>query len=442
MSEARQPPRSAAPAGGTPVRHERPGRAFALAPAVVALGLVSLLTDLSSEMIYPLLPAFLTQVLGAGAIAIGLVEGVAEATSSLLKIVSGRMTDRSGRRRPLVLAGYGLSGLARPAIGLAFSWPMVLACRFADRVGKGLRTAPRDALIADWTPPARRGAAYGLHRGMDHAGAVLGPLVAAGLLALGLGYRQVFLLAMVPAAAVIAVILLLVREPGPGTSPTGDPADGHAGGHAGEHADGRADGHAGRIAASATAGPPRRWPWLLGAVFLGALGTPAEAFLLLLLTVAGIPPAQVALLWSLHNVLKFATTLGAGLLADRLPRLPLVAAGWTARAAFLAGLALAPTTAARVVVFVAYGAVAALTEPAERALVADLVRRTARGRGFGAYHAVVGFGALPAGLILGVVWDAHGAPAALGLASALVLGGALLLALAGRGQGTPAAADA
>lgn len=149
---------------------------------VIALGVVSLLTDLSSEMIYPLLPIFLASVLGAGAIALGLIEGVAESTAALLKVASGVWTDRTQRRKPLVVAGYSLSGMMRPLIGLAVAWPAVLALRFADRVGKGLRTSPRDALIADVTDERARGSAYGFHRAMDHAGAVLGPLVAAVLL--------------------------------------------------------------------------------------------------------------------------------------------------------------------------------------------------------------------------------------------------------------------
>ena len=175
----------------------------ALPRTVVALGVVSLLTDLSSEMIYPLLPVFLTGVLGASAVALGAVEGVAEATAALLKLVSGVLSDRGRRRKPWVVAGYGLAGVARPLIGLAGSWPAVLALRFTDRTGKGLRTSPRDALIADATAPDRRGTAFGFHRAMDHAGAVLGPLVAAGLLSLaGLDLRTVFLLAAIPAAGV------------------------------------------------------------------------------------------------------------------------------------------------------------------------------------------------------------------------------------------------
>jgi len=185
-----------------------------LSSTVVALGVVSLLTDLSSEMIYPLLPVFLVSVLGAGAVALGVVEGVAESAASLLKVVSGRATDRTGRRKPLVVAGYGLSSVAKPLIGAAVAWPWVAGLRFVDRVGKGLRTFPRDALIADVSDESSRGAAYGLHRAMDHAGAVAGPLIAAGLLLVpGIGIRQVFYMAAIPGAAVLVVLWLGVREP-------------------------------------------------------------------------------------------------------------------------------------------------------------------------------------------------------------------------------------
>ncbi|MGE5894387.1 MAG: MFS transporter, partial [bacterium] len=181
--------------------------------SVIAIGLVSFFTDLSSEMIYPYLPLFLTAVLGAGALALGLIEGVAEMTASVIKIVSGNMTDRAARRKPFVLAGYGLSSLMRPLIGLAQTWPLVLVLRFMDRVGKGIRTSPRDALIADVTEPRFFGQAYGFHRAMDHAGAVVGPLIAAFLLkGLGVPLRQVFLFSAIPAVMVLIILIAFVRE--------------------------------------------------------------------------------------------------------------------------------------------------------------------------------------------------------------------------------------
>lgn len=181
---------------------------------VIYLGFVSFFTDLSSEMIYPLLPIFLSSVLGAGAVALGVIEGTAESTAAFLKVISGLWTDRLRHRKPLILPGYGLSGAVRPLIGLATAWPLVLVLRFMDRVGKGLRTSHRDALIADVTNPGQRGAAYGLHRAMDHAGAVVGPIVAAGLLAFeSISLRHIFLLSAIPAAVVMVVLIAGVKEP-------------------------------------------------------------------------------------------------------------------------------------------------------------------------------------------------------------------------------------
>ncbi|HYN41692.1 MAG TPA: MFS transporter, partial [Thermoanaerobaculia bacterium] len=180
---------------------------------VLALGAVSFLTDASSEMIFPLLPILLATLPGAPAVALGLIEGVAEATAAAVKVVSGRLSDRTPRRKPIVVAGYGLSSVVRPLIALATAWPHVLLVRFVDRIGKGVRSAPRDALIAEVTPPERRGAAYGLHRAMDNAGAVAGPLIAAALLGLlALDIRTVLALSAVPAAIAVLVLVLMVKE--------------------------------------------------------------------------------------------------------------------------------------------------------------------------------------------------------------------------------------
>lgn len=388
----------------------RERRALASLPrAVLALGAVSLLTDVSSEMIYPLLPAFVAGVLGGGPLALGLIEGVAEATSSLLKIVSGWLTDRSGRRKPLVLGGYALSGCARPLIGAAAGWPFVLACRFADRIGKGLRTSPRDALIADWVPEGRRGLAYGFHRAMDHFGAMLGPLLAAALLAAGFGYRAVFFFAGVPAAAVIVLLLVAVRE---------------------KNASGAAVPT--RSAAPAAPLPARRAGILLGAVLLQALGLPADVLLLQRLSVAGVSTLVLALTWSGHSLVRSASTLGAGALADRWPAARIVVLGWLLRAATLALFAVPMSQGAAIALLLVYGGVAGLTEPAEKAFVATAVGRRTRGRAFGLYHATIGIGALPASVLFGALWETAGLAAAFGAAAGLAGAAAVLLALAGR----------
>ena len=376
----------------------------ALPATVVALGVVSLLTDLSSEMIYPLLPLFLTVVLGAGPQALGLIEGVAESTASLVKVASGVWSDRTHRRKPLVVAGYSLAGAMRPLIGLAQAWPTVLLLRFADRLGKGLRTSPRDALIADATPPAQRGEAFGVQRALDHLGAVLGPLVAAVLLTFaGFSLRAVFLLAIVPAVAVIVVLLAFLRE-----VPRANPAA------------------ALRLAGSwRELGHPAHA--LLAAVFLFTLGNSSDAFLLLRLSDAGASPAGVALAWSGFHVVKTASAYLAGRRSDRVGRRSLVIAGWGVYAAVYLAFAALSSRAAVVAIFLAYGLYYGLTEPVERAWLADLVPERLRGTAFGLYHGAIGLAALPASVLFGALWQRVAPAAAFATGAALAGGAALLL---------------
>ena len=337
--------------------------------AVIALGVVSFLTDLSSEMIYPLLPIFLVTVLGAGAVTLGLIEGVAESTASLLKVASGIWTDRTQKRKPLIVAGYSLSGFMRPLIGLATAWPAVLALRFADRVGKGLRTSPRDALIADVTDASARGAAYGFHRSMDHAGAVVGPLVAALMLnAAGVPLRQVFLLAAVPAALVLVVLFCFVKEPvAHRASAPAVPTLG--------------------ASWSALGGDYRR---LLLAVLVFTLGNSTDAFLLLRLSGAGIPAAWIAVLWSAHHGVKMTATYFGGRITDHVgPRLMIVA-GWLFYAAIYLAFGWLDSAPFLIGIFLAYGIYFGLVEPAERAWVASLVPPHLRGTAFGWYHCASG----------------------------------------------------
>lgn len=374
--------------------------------AVLILGAVSFCTDVSSEMIYPLLPDFLALTLGASALAIGVIEGLAETTAALLKVASGVWTDRTRKRRPLMLLGYGLSGVTRPLVGLAPVWPVVLLLRMGDRVGKGLRSSPRDALIADVTPPERRGAAYGLHRSMDHAGAVVGPLTAAGLMAAGLGERSVFLWAALPGVAAMALLGFGTREP---TQPTVLP--------------GRT---VPRLAWSSLPAHLRR---LLLALGLFALGNSTDAFLLLKLRECGVPMAWTAVLWSLFHVVKMAATWTGGHLSDRLGRQRMVLAGWAVYALVYLGLAFTTHAGPAVALFLAYGLYFGLTEPVQSAWVADLVPPQQRGAAFGAWQAVTALGALPASLVFGAIWSGLGAQVAFffgagcaGLAG-IVLGG-------------------
>jgi MFS family permease len=383
--------------------------------AVVVLGLVSFLTDLSSEMIYPLLPLFLSSVLGATALELGVIEGVAEATASLLKVVSGVWTDRARKRKPLIVAGYSLSGFFRPLIALARTWHFVLFLRFVDRVGKGIRSSPRDALIADVTPPEQRGASYGFHRAMDHAGAVVGPLVASALLMIpGVTLRQVFGLAVVPAIITVAVLLIGVKEP------------------AAKSVTERKAPHL--IHDWQEMG--RTFHLLLAALFVFTLGNSTDAFILVRLSNAGVSAKWIAALWSAHHVIKMVCTYYGGRFSDRHGRRAAMVSGWVYYGLIYLAFAFVESQAALIAVFLLYGVYFGLVEPSERALVADMAPERLRGTAFGYYHFTVGVGALPASLIFGVIWQRFGVQAAFitGAALALVASG-MLFSLTGKKAG-------
>jgi MFS family permease len=380
---------------------------------VYALGATSLLNDAASEMIYPLLPAFLTSVLGAGAATLGIIEGSADALSSLLKLVSGHLSDRGGRRKPLVVAGYVIAGLARPLVAFARGAGFVLAVRLVDRTGKGLRSSPRDALIGDLVRPEQYGRAYGVHEAMDHAGAVVGPLVAYALLGAGVAMRNVFLLSAIPALAACLVVGLVVRE-GPRPSaprpakvalPVPRPKD---------------DGP--RLMSPAFAG-------YLAAVVLFALGNSSDAFLLLRAQDAGVPVRAAPLLWALHHVVKASIAPAGGALADRIGHRQALTMGWLVYAAIYAGFAFASGGLSIASLFVAYGLHFALVGGAQKALVAQLVPPEVRARGFGAYHLCVGVAALPASLLFGLLYQKLGARVAFLTGAALALAAVMLLPL-------------
>lgn len=361
---------------------------------VRALGLVSLFNDASSEMIFPLLPAFVTGVLRAGPAFLGLLEGLAESLSALLKLLAGRLSDRLGRRKPLVLAGYTLASGARPWVALAAAPWHVLAVRLADRVGKGLRSAPRDALLAAVAPPEERGRAFGFHRAMDHAGAMLGPLLASGVMALTGDLRLTFALAAVPAVVAVLVLALGVREPEPVP---------------------RAEAAA--LEPPPPVGAPVRAYLAVLTVF--TLGNSSDVFLLLRAQEAGLSLAALPLLWSWHHAVKAATSTHGGALSDRVGRRRTILLGWAVYALTYAGFASLSQTWHVWALFGVYGLFHALTEGAEKALLADLAPAAARGTAFGAYHALTGAALLPASLVTGWLWQSHGAAAALGLGAAL-----------------------
>lgn len=383
---------------------------FSLPKTVLILGLVSFLNDTASEMIAPLLPLYLTAALGAGPALVGLIEGVAEATASLLKLVSGRLADRGWKHKRLVLGGYAVSNLARPLIGVALSWGWVLLLRFLDRVGKGLRTSPRDALIAASTSDERRGRAFGFHRALDNAGAMLGPLLAFGLLSRGWSMEQVFLFSLLPGLMVLALLFWglddrpLPIRPGP-------PAPLRWG-----HLDHRVRG-----LVIATGGL--------------ALASAPEAFLVLWASDRGLPLAWVPLIWAAASAVKAVVAAPAGTLSDYLGRLPVLVAGWSSRIVFLLLLAWSSSGADDVVtwgLFLGYAATLAATEGAEKALVGDFTPATERGTAFGLYHMTVGLAALPGAVLFGWVWQRSGSSAAFSLAALVAAAATIGLVMVSR----------
>ena len=372
---------------------------------VLWLGVVSLLNDAASEMIYPLLPYFLVGTLGASAALLGVVEGVAESMSSLLKLVSGRLSDRFRRRKPLVVGGYAVAAGVRPLIAVATSPWHVLVIRFADRFGKGIRSAPRDALLAESVDPAVRGRAFGMHRAADNAGALLGPLIASALLLLlDDDLRTVFALAAIPGFVTVAVLLAKVRETA--AAPPVPPVS--------------------TVPAEHTSPAFRRY---LAVLALFTLGNATDAFLLLRAGDLGVPLAAIPLLWSVHHASKSAASVPGGALADRFGPRPTIVAGWLVYAATYAAFAMASDAWHVWALFVVYGLFYGLTEAPEKALVALLAGEGKHGAAYGAYYFTIGIAALPASILFGVLWQRYGPPTAFLAGAGLALAAALMLPL-------------
>lgn len=377
--------------------------------SIFFLGLVSFFTDISSEMIYPLLPIFLASHLGAGPAALGVIEGVAESTAALLKYLSGVFTDRMPRRKPLIALGYGISGLFRPLMGLAGSWPAVALIRFFDRVGKGLRTSPRDALIADITSEHSRGQAYGFHRAMDNAGAVVGPLLAAVLLMIpGVELKTVFLASAVPALIAFMILLRKVEEPQSSRMPV--PLNG---------ADFSAIRNWKRL-------PPETHRLLL-AVALFTLGNATDAFFLLRFSEIGLSAQEVVVLWAAHSAIRSASSWWGGGLSDRWGERVTLVGAWFYFAIIYGFFAFVHSPAALVALFLGYGLYFGLGEPAERAFVARLAPPHLRGTAFGVFHFTVAVGALPSSLLFGIIWQQFGHRAAFGYGAILSVCAAIVL---------------
>ncbi len=368
------------------------------------LGVVSLFADISSEMVYPLVPLFLTSALGAPVIAVGVIEGIAESTASLLKFVFGWFSDRIRRRVPFTVAGYALAAVAKPALAAAYVWPVVLGVRFMDRTGKGVRTAPRDALIADSTDKASRGRAFGLHRAMDSSGAIAGPLVALGLLAwFGQhNYRPIFLIAGIP-GAISVLMLLAVREI-------------------------RHVPHEGKLPPLLSLrGYDRRFLVFLGVTLLFAFGNSSDAFLVLRAQDLGLGATAIVLAYVLYNVAYAGLSLPAGIHSDKIGRKPVLVAGFLIFAGVYAGFALASGAWAVWPLFIVYGAYIAFTEGVGKAYVSDLVPSERRGTAMGLYNASMGVMLLLSSVIGGGLWDLFGPPATFAFGASTAAAAALLL---------------
>jgi MFS family permease len=374
---------------------------------------VSLATDAASEAIYPLLPAFITQVLGAGAVSLGIVEGAAEAANSGFKIISGRLADRAASKRPIVLAGYALSSAVRPFIAVARSWTHVFALRLLDRVGKGVRGAPRDAMLAAWATPSTRGRVYGFHQAMDNAGAIVGPALATLFLVWFPGqYRTLFALTIVPGA--VAVLLIFLVPEGKDSSETRRVVSGSGGTTS--------------LGVSDLSEPlPRKFKTFMMVVGLFMLGNSTDAFLLLKLTDAAGSATYVPLMWAGIHVVKTGVSLVGGSWSDKIGRRVVIGTGWIVYAVVYAGFAVSRSLTGLLAWFLVYGFYFGFAEGTEKALVADLAPRSRLGTAFGVYNAVQGLGGLLASVLFGVLWTLFGAAAAFGTGAALALAATALL---------------
>jgi MFS family permease len=374
-------------------------------------------------MIYPVLPVYLARVLGAGAFSLGLIEGVAEAINSLLKVASGWASDRWTRRKPIVIAGYALSSAARPLIGLTTTWPQVLLIRALDRTGKGIRGAPRDVMLARFATASTRGRVFGFHRAMDHTGAIVGPLIATAILFFAPGeYRLLFGLTLIPGAIAVA-LLFLVPEPD-AAAPAHETPNSQVPTPKSAIAN-----HQSQITNHKSEQKlPTRLIAFLAVLLVFSLGNSADAFLLLRLSDVLGSATYIPLLWAGLHVVKASLSTWGGALSDRLGRKRVIIVGWVIYAVVYTGFAFARDAWTLIAWFLVYGSYFAFTEGAEKALVADLTPAGRQGTAFGVYNAALGVGALAASVTFGLLYERFGAPAAFGTGAALAALAAVLLA--------------
>jgi MFS family permease len=379
-----------------------------LRPQVILLGLAALLNDAASEMIYPLLPVFLSTTLGASPAIIGLIEGAADGLASILKYFAGAWSDRAKQRKPLIVSGYGLAAASRLLIAAASVWPLVLTARLVDRTGKGIRSAPRDAMISDVTPREQRGRAYGFHRALDHTGAIVGPLLAFALLqGLGVTMRQAFLFSVVPGLLGVLMLAFLLKETER------------------EHETQNTEHGTGAL------GDAPAFRRAIVAISLFSLANSSDAFLLFQAHAAGVSTAMLPLLWAAHHVIKSLFSTRAGALSDRVDRRYLLVTGWMAYAVIYALFPFARTLTSFVVLFVVYAIPFTLTEGAERAWVADLVPAATRGKSFGVYYLANGMCVLAGTALFGVLYQLESPRAAFFTGAGLAVAAAVTVVASG-----------
>lgn len=384
-----------------------------LPKSILALGLVSFFTDISSEMIYPLLPIFLISTLGASPAIFGLIDGFAEMTAAVLKGASGTLADTLPKRKPLVVLGYSLSSFFRPLVGLAASWPFVFLCRVSDRIGKGIRSAPRDALIADTVPQAHRAHAYSLHRSMDHAGALLGPLIATLLLLIpGMTTAKVFLWAAVPAAIAILILVVFVKESDQSTERSNLASQPLS--------------FLNQLKEFQTLGPDFRY--FLFTLFVFSLGNASDAFFLLRMQSAGLEEKWIPVIWAGHSGIKMISVFYLGPISDSRGHTTMILKGWFLATILLFGFAVVDSIRGLIVLFMVYGAYYGLVEAPERAWISTVSRKNINGSAFGAFHMTTGFALLPANLLFGWLWTRQGPTTAFAVAGLFSLVAMILFA--------------
>jgi len=377
---------------------------FKLHPAVIFLGIASLLNDLSSEILYPLLPIFLTTYLGASVASVGIIEGIAETTASLLKLYSGYLSDKIGKKKALTVIGYSISNLTRPLIGLVNSWALVLLFRFTDRVGKGIRTSPRDAIVASVSDESTRGKAFGFHRSMDNLGSLLGALTGFLLLKVaGLDIRTIFLLVLIPGILAVLSVVLGVKNVDKGIPDSNKKIS---------------------LSFKPFDAKFKKYILILG---LFTLGNSSDAFLLLKAKECGLADAYIPLVWMALSLIRTVFSTPAGMLSDRVSRKRIIVVGWSIYSIVYILFAYSTKVWHIWVLFCIYGFYYALTEGVEKALVADMVREELRGTAYGIYNFVVGIVALPSSVICGFLWQRFGSIYALGFGALLAFAASVLL---------------